>query len=121
IFRSAGGSSAALSAAGRLALQAVSTSFRRGSSMAQTATLHTRPEAALALSDRRLFRELSYIGGRWTAAEGAQSLDVLDPADGSLLGRVPALGGTEARAAVDAAHTAFPAWRRRLAKERGAL
>ncbi len=98
-------------------------------SATQTATLHSlsgqghpgHGSGLPALADRRLFRELSYVDGRWTAAPGAGTLEVLNPADGSLVGRVPAQGAAEATAAVEAAHDAFAAWRRRLAKERGQL
>jgi len=37
------------------------------------------------------------------------------------VGQVPDLGKVETRAAIDAAHTAFPAWSGMLAKERGAI
>ncbi|SMF56733.1 succinate semialdehyde dehydrogenase [Tistlia consotensis] len=91
-----------------------------------TASLRSVPAPARAggqpdLADRRLFRELSYIGGRWTAAGDAGTLEVLDPADGCLVGRVPTLGAKAATAAVAAAQAAFPAWRKRLARERAEL
>ncbi|WP_431036226.1 aldehyde dehydrogenase family protein [Streptomyces sp. P6-2-1] len=53
------------------------------------------------------------IGGRLVGAESTTSpaLDVLDPATEQLAGRVPDAGDAELQAAVDAAASAFPAWR----------
>lgn len=70
------------------------------------------------LTDRGLFRERAYIGGEWRAAASDRTFDVSDPATGTVVGRVPALGPTDAAAAVAAAHDAFPAWRAALPQER---
>src|SRR5256885_1903601 len=43
------------------------------------------------------------------------------PATGALITEVPDSGAAEARAALDAAHAAFPAWRRTPAKQRAAI
>ncbi|MCW2238878.1 NAD-dependent succinate-semialdehyde dehydrogenase [Azospirillum canadense] len=73
------------------------------------------------LTDRRLLRELSYIGGRWTAARDGATTTVRDPAGGGTVAHAAALGAEEARAAVDAASAAFPAWRALLPQERAVL
>lgn len=83
----------------------------------------SRPELHEALSglkDRRLLRELGYVGGRWTAGAGAMS-DICDPATGKLVSRVVRLTKSEAGEAVAAAHAAFPAWRKLLPQERAKL
>jgi malonate-semialdehyde dehydrogenase (acetylating)/methylmalonate-semialdehyde dehydrogenase len=54
----------------------------------------------------------NYIGGEWLAVENADYLDLTNPATGESLGRVPLSTLSEVDAAVDAARTAFPAWRR---------
>ncbi|MBY0429599.1 MAG: NAD-dependent succinate-semialdehyde dehydrogenase, partial [Rhodospirillales bacterium] len=46
---------------------------------------------------------------------------VTNPADGTELGRVPDMGATEARRAIEAANAAWPAWRARTGKERAAV
>ncbi len=51
---------------------------------------------------------MQYIDGSWV--EGTSEFAVTDPATGDQIGRVADGGATEARAAVDAAHAAFPAW-----------
>lgn len=73
------------------------------------------------LADPRLLRELAYIGGKWCHAQDARTLDVSNPADGSLLGAVPAFDAKESRKAVDAAQEAFGAWARQLPQARAAI
>jgi acyl-CoA reductase-like NAD-dependent aldehyde dehydrogenase len=49
-----------------------------------------------------------YIGGGWSAT--AKTFKDLNPADGSVWAEVPDSNRTEARAAIEAAHTAFAEW-----------
>ncbi len=75
----------------------------------------------LTLSDPALLRCHAYIGGQWADAEGGRSFPVTNPADGSVLAAVPAMGRMDTRKAIEAAAAALPAWRARPAKERAAL
>lgn len=77
----------------------------------------TSPLAALADAD--LLKTDALVAGQWVA--GAARFPVHDPATGRLLAQVANLGAGEARAAVDAAGQAWPAWRARPAKERSAI
>lgn len=72
------------------------------------------------LSDPRLFREFAYVGGAWTAGSGPRAIDVVDPADGSRVGSVPALTNLDVEHAIAAAHRAFPAWASELPSLRSA-
>ena len=72
------------------------------------------------LSAPRLWRELGYIDGKWTSAEAHGTLEVTNPADGSYLGQVPAMGEREVNRAVEAAAAAFKAWRRETPQARSA-
>ncbi|MGJ7544841.1 NAD-dependent succinate-semialdehyde dehydrogenase [Variovorax sp. LT1R16] len=74
----------------------------------------------LTLTHPELQRDANFIGGRWLPATG-RTLDVTDPATGALIAQVPDSGAAEARAATDAAHAAFPAWRRTPAKQRAQI
>ena len=74
---------------------------------------------ALPLKDPKLFRTQCYIDGEWTGS--SNTLSVVNPATGSVLGTVPKLGGAEARRAIEAAERAWPAWRAKTAKERAAI
>jgi aspartate-semialdehyde dehydrogenase len=87
--------------------------------MSAVATLQKASLSTLA--DPRLFREFSYVAGAWTAGGNGRIIDVLNPADGSRIGSVPALSAEDAHAAIDAAHDAFPAWSGQLPQARAAL
>ena len=73
------------------------------------------------LQDPALFRQQCYVDGRWLGAKPGATIDVTNPADGRTIGTVPAFSAAETRAAIEAAHRAFPAWRARTAKERAAI
>jgi aspartate-semialdehyde dehydrogenase len=73
------------------------------------------------LGDPSLFCPASIVGGQAVTTGVHPGIDVLDPATGQSLGRVPALGATEARAATDAAATAFPGWSQLLPQERSSV
>ncbi len=53
----------------------------------------------------------NYVGGRWTPASGAETLEVTNPASGELLARVPLSDADQLDDAVRAAREALPAWR----------
>lgn len=67
------------------------------------------------------FREQGYIDGLWCNAKNSETVDVIDPATGTLLGTVPNMATQEAIMAVDAAQKALPKWRALTAHQRGAL
>ncbi len=72
----------------------------------------------MVLRDSGLFRQACYIDAAWIAAGAGGVIDVDNPATGEMLGTVPRLGRAETRTAIEAASRAFPAWRRKTAKER---
>jgi len=65
------------------------------------------------------YRERAFIDGAWIST--AENVAVHNPSTGELLGTVPRCGPEQARAAIDAAAAAFPAWRARTAADRGAI
>lgn len=68
-----------------------------------------------------LFREACYINGMWAQADSAQSIEVKNPFDHQLLGRVPLCGRDETKRAIESAHQAWDSWRALSAKERSDL
>ena len=74
----------------------------------------------LTLTRTDLIRSANFIAGQWSATPAAR-LAVTDPATGATITEVPDSGALEARAALDAAHAAFPAWRKVPAKQRAAI
>ncbi|MES3020898.1 MAG: NAD-dependent succinate-semialdehyde dehydrogenase [Pseudomonadota bacterium] len=75
----------------------------------------------LTLKDPSLLRQQCYIDGEWCDADGAATLDVHNPATGETLGTVPRMGATETARAIAAASRAWPAWRKKSAKERSVI
>jgi succinate-semialdehyde dehydrogenase / glutarate-semialdehyde dehydrogenase len=76
---------------------------------------------ALQLKDQKLFRQQAYVDGKWIDADSGATVNVSNPADGSVIGTIPKMGGAETRRAIEAAQSALPAWRARLAKERAGI
>ena len=75
----------------------------------------------MELSDSSLFRQQAYINGAWCDADGGATLEVTNPADGSVIGTVPNMGASETRRAIEAAETAQKEWRKFTGKERAAI
>jgi succinate-semialdehyde dehydrogenase/glutarate-semialdehyde dehydrogenase len=61
-----------------------------------------------------------WIGGQWVDSVTGETVTVINPANGEVVGDVPKAGRKETAQAVDAAHQAFPAWSGLTAAERGA-
>jgi succinate-semialdehyde dehydrogenase / glutarate-semialdehyde dehydrogenase len=59
--------------------------------------------------------------GRWCEAQDGRRFVVSDPATDTAFANVPDSGEADARAALDAAHAAFPAWRAVPAKQRAQI
>lgn len=66
-----------------------------------------------------LFEE-SFVDGKWQH-EGQERIEVKNPVDLSVIGKVYDEGRPFVAKAIDAAHRAFPAWKAKSAKERSAI
>ena len=75
----------------------------------------------MKLKDPSLFRQQCYIDGEWVGADGGETVPVANPATERILGTTPKMGASETRRAIEAANAAYPAWRGRTAKDRGAI
>ncbi len=73
------------------------------------------------LNDPSLFRQQCYVNGQWIDADSGETVAVNNPATGETLGHIPKLGQAETKRAIDAANAAWPAWRAKTGKERGAI
>jgi succinate-semialdehyde dehydrogenase/glutarate-semialdehyde dehydrogenase len=62
-----------------------------------------------------------FVNGEWTAARSGETQDVINPFDGSVVDSVPRGSRADARAAIQAAENAFPAWADTSPDERAAL
>ena len=71
------------------------------------------------LQDPTLLKTQALINGEWVGGTSRFAVD--DPATGQKLADVANLGARETEAALQAAQKAWPAWRSKTAKERGAI
>ena len=71
------------------------------------------------LNDPTLLKTDALINGQWV--KGSKRFDVNDPATGHKLADVANLGPAEAEQAIQAANTAWPAWRNKTGKERSII
>jgi len=75
----------------------------------------------LKLSDSHLLKSDAFIDGAWSAADNGSRFAVRNPANGEVLAEVADVGEGETRRAIEAAARAFPAWKKKTAKERAAI
>jgi len=73
------------------------------------------------LKDPTLLRTEAFIAGSWQQADDDRTFDVVNPATGERIAKVPHMGAQETRRAIEAANTAWPAWRAKTGKERAAI
>lgn len=73
----------------------------------------------MKLQDPELLRDRCHVNGEWVGEPGG--LDVRNPATGDRIISIARLGRDDARAAIEAADRALPAWRGLTAAERAAI
>lgn len=77
--------------------------------------------ATIGLDTSDLLRSQAFIDGAWCDAASQGTFEVKNPANGVVLGTVPDMGTADTRRAIEAANAAWPAWRKKTAKERATL
>ncbi len=75
----------------------------------------------LNLKDPSLLRQQAFLNGEWCDADDGTTITVTNPATGESVGTAPHMGTAETKRAIDAANAAWPAWRKKPAKERAAV
>ena len=75
----------------------------------------------LPLRDPDLLRQAILIDGKWVQADSGQTINVINPATGDLVARVPNAGAAETKRAIEAAERAMRGWRKTLPKERAKI
>ena len=75
----------------------------------------------MKLNNQSLFRQQCYVNGQWRDANGGETIDVTNPANGEVIGTIPKMGVDETREALAAAEVAQVKWRSMLAKERSVI
>src|SRR5690349_6224524 len=62
-----------------------------------------------------------FVAGEPTGSSSAEAYDVIDPATGEVVDSAPKGNENDARAAIDAAYSAFPGWSETAAESRAQL
>jgi succinate-semialdehyde dehydrogenase/glutarate-semialdehyde dehydrogenase len=75
----------------------------------------------IALKDPSLLCQQAFINGEFRDADDGRTINVTNPADGTVLGTVPDMGATEAACAIAAADAAWSGWKARPAKARATI
>lgn len=75
----------------------------------------------MRLQHPELLRDCAFIDGQWRPADNGATVAIANPATGERLGCVPDLAAAETHRAIDAANTAWPAWRALTAKQRSGI
>lgn len=75
----------------------------------------------MQLKDKSLLKEECLIGGKWMKAHSGETINVMNPADGSVIGTIPKMGAKETAEAIAAAEKAFTGWKSLTALERSAI
>ena len=73
------------------------------------------------VSNASLLRDQCFIDGQWCGADNGDVVDVINPANGDLIARVPLMGSAETERAIETAHRAGKSWRRYTGKQRSAV
>ncbi|GKX42404.1 NAD-dependent succinate-semialdehyde dehydrogenase [Pectobacterium carotovorum subsp. carotovorum] len=71
------------------------------------------------LQNHELFKTSYFAAGKWQ--QSGTTFEVVNPATGESIASVAKAGKKETQAAIDAAYAAFPAWKRKTAKERSEI
>lgn len=75
----------------------------------------------LKLKDPSLLKNLCFIDGEWRGAASGLTIDVVNPANGSVIGAVPSLDAAEIPAIIESSQIAQKKWGALSAKERSAI
>ncbi|XP_062602225.1 glutarate-semialdehyde dehydrogenase-like [Saccostrea cucullata] len=63
----------------------------------------------------------AFINGEWAAASSGKTFEVVNPANGKVIGSVPDMDATDTDRAIKVAYKAFQSWKETTAKERSIL
>ncbi|KAL2212030.1 succinate-semialdehyde dehydrogenase [Sarocladium strictum] len=77
--------------------------------------------SAFSLQDPSLIQGLNFVDGQWVPSASNKTFKVTDPAAGNILGEFPESTTEDTQSAIQAAATAFPAWRSKSGRERGRI
>lgn len=68
-----------------------------------------------------VLKQKAFINGQWVNAKSGKTLDVVNPANGNVIGTVPDMNVEDTQTAIQSAFTAFQTWKDTTAKERSQI
>jgi succinate-semialdehyde dehydrogenase / glutarate-semialdehyde dehydrogenase len=68
-----------------------------------------------------LIKTQAYVNGQWVNSDSGKTFEVINPATGELIAKVPDMNRADVRKAIDAANAVWPAYRDLTARERSSL
>lgn len=74
-----------------------------------------------SLSDKSLFKTQGYVNGKWVDAKSGKTFDVINPATGEAVAKMPEMDQDDVQVAIDAAATALVTFRKTTRRERARL
>jgi succinate-semialdehyde dehydrogenase / glutarate-semialdehyde dehydrogenase len=75
----------------------------------------------LTLKDPSLLKQALFLNGEWITDTGAGFIEIVNPATGALVGRVPKATRAMTATAIEKAHSVLPSWSARPAAERSQI
>jgi len=75
----------------------------------------------MELNNTSLFQEKCFIGGKWTESLTGKYIEVDNPANQQIIGKVPNCSTNETKNAINEANKAFKLWKTKTAKERSVV
>ncbi|GAA5825036.1 hypothetical protein JCM11251_006070 [Rhodosporidiobolus azoricus] len=77
--------------------------------------------APIKLNNSALWIDQGFVNGQWTAGKAKELFEVVNPATGATLGKLPDMTVEDTKEAVKHAHTALKTWRKTSEYERAAI
>ncbi len=75
----------------------------------------------MELNNKSLFREKCYVNGLWLDSQDGKTIDVNNPANMEIIGKVPNFSAEQTKSVIDKADSAFQIWKNTTAKERSII
>ena len=73
------------------------------------------------LNDTSLFKQQSYINGKWVGAKSGKTFEVENPATGKVIGTMPEMNTDDTKDAINAASAALTSFRKTTGRERARM
>ena len=73
------------------------------------------------LENQSLFKSKAYVNGEWQDALNGGTFEVINPATGAAIAKLPEMNGEDVSRASHGAQVAFGSWKKTTGKQRGKI